>query len=50
MDKFITPKAEVVEDNNIEIKEQVLAAYNNKEEAVNGKDSKEELVVKVTLK
>ena len=50
MDKFIAPIVEVIEDNNIEIKEQILAAYNNEEEAANGKDSNKELVVKVTLK
>ena len=41
---------EVVENNNIEIKEQILAAYNNKEEAANGEDSDKEPVAKVTLK
>ena len=50
MDKFIAPIAEVVEDNNIEIKEQILAAYNNKEEAADGEDSNKEPVAKATLK
>ena len=50
MDEFIAPKVEVIEDDDIEIKEQILAAYNNKEKAANSKDSEEELVVKVTLK
>ena len=50
MDEFIAPMVEVIEDNNIEIKKQILAAYNNKEEAANGKDGNKELVVKVTLK
>ena len=50
MDKFIAPIVEVVEDNNIEIKEQILAAYNNKEEAADSEDGDEEPVAKVTLK
>ena len=50
VDKFIAPIAEVIEDNDIEIEEQILAAYNNKEEAANGEDSDKEPVAKVTLK
>ena len=50
MDEFIAPIVEVIEDDNIEIKEQILAAYNNKEEAANGEDGDKEPVVKVTLK
>jgi hypothetical protein len=50
MDKFITPIAEVVEDDDIKIKEQILAAYNNEEEAADGENSEEQLIAKVTLK
>ena len=49
VDEFIAPIAEVVEDNNIEIKEQILAAYNNEEEAADGEDGDKEPVAKVTL-
>lgn len=41
---------EVVEDDDIEIKEQILAAYNDEEEAADGEDGNEEPVAKVTLK
>ena len=50
MDEFIAPIVEVIEDNNIEIEEQILAAYNNKEKAANSEDSNKEPVAKVTLK
>jgi hypothetical protein len=41
---------EVVEDDDIEIKKQILAAYNDEEEAADGEDGDEEPVVKITLK
>ena len=50
VDEFIALIVEVIEDNNIEIKKQILAAYNNKEEAANSKDGNKKLVVKVTFK
>jgi hypothetical protein len=49
VDEFIAPIAEVIEDNDIEIEEQILAAYNDEEEAANGEDGDKELVAKVTL-